>query len=984
MRVGLNLIVCARFGPGMMVLIGVVLLAAPCQPVLSESVAPPLRNEEALGGLLSSRFISYGRDHNTPVFADHVPTFQETKPPFAAFTARDEYEPLQLGIYVPSGQSALSNVQISVSIDIPYHTGHLHYADVPDWLDPQDNDFSYRGRRWAMPSYLVPGNMIKSIGAGQSGGYWITFRTDATTAAGVHNGHVTIRADGVAAVTRNISVTVRHFQLPRPKAKFGFYYHIDRIGGTDVPVELNPPYRTKRYQQLYAQDMTAHGHNSVSIHGFLDLFGHREYVTTGRSTLTAAWDTGPWYDALRRTLALLEPEEYGDGKVDPARLLEEQVEIFDHAGLIHPDLPLSASGGYAIDSKSVVANTLRKLTVANQWPELVMYLRDEPPPWSNAAFPREVIDHILAFKRITNARNLTAMSGPSAASWGHIHDIWIMLAGQISQGVIAEAQRQGAEVWSYSFDFRITNPHANRYMTGLYTWGMDLGGNYAYCYQHGTVGEVNPLWLIAQERASANPGLGYIIPGPDGPIPGVGYEGRREGIDDYRYLQLLDARIAAAPATEARSQARAWLTALKQTVAASVAKGVLAGRYPCGNPWQADWYDPDFDHDPEDYRTIRETAADFIARLPAAAGELNVATVPTDYPASGWEGRAYDSSSIADCIAALKRGNKSQKRASATALSIRSDGAAAVDALANLLSDEDARIPALRALRHMGPAAAAAEPAVADLMDDPDPFVRTTGLLTLLNLGDIDPKTFLEAWGDPAPMMEYTAVEAWPHHVDQSAILAVMADSAKWNYRYEADQTPTDLAWARLGHPAGTMLPVISDTHETLEFAGTSDAASGYERNYNHSSRQCSIEVRMRLKRATSCSLPQVMIRSTGVGESSLRLTGSEGSTSIVWSLGQNNDGSPGGYAHDIDVTEWHIYRWTLTNDGSNNIEGKLYIDDNPAPVAKRNVSWDQTSRNQVSMIPGGNAMVKLDYVRWSTLGAFTPVDPKHPLRQDR
>jgi hypothetical protein len=956
-------------------LVATLAVTALCGPGLCKSVAPPLQSEGDLGDLLSSRFIAYGRNHNTPVFADYVPTLEETNPPFAASMAKDEYEPLQLGIFVPSGRSELSNIQIGVSIDIPYEIGHLHYAVVPDWLAPQDADYPYRGRRWAMPSYLVPGNTIKSIGAGRSGSFWITFRTDATTAAGVHNGQVTIWANGVAAVTRNISVTVHPFQLPRPRAKFGFYYNIDRIAGIDVPVKLNPPYRTKAYQELYAQDMAAHGHNSVLVNSFLELFGNSQYASTGRSDLTADWENSAYYDALRRALALLAPSEYADGLIDPARLLEEQIEIYDHAGLSHPDLPLLAFGSFAVDHKSAVANTIRGLTVANKWPELALYMRDEPPAWFSSIFTQDTIDHILEFKRIPNARNLAAMSGPSAAAWGHLHDIWIMLAGHIDEEAVSESRRQGGEVWSYSFDFRITNPHANRYITGLYTWSMDLGGNFAYCYQHGRLGKVGPVWLAAEERAPMNPVEGYIIPGPDGPIPGVGYEGRREGIDDYRYLQLLDDRIAAAPASQAKSQAQAWLAKLKQTVSESIAKGALAGRYHCGNPWQADWYDPDLDHDPEDYRTIRQTAANHIAQLPTAPGELNVATVPASYPASGWEGHAYDSCSIADCITAIKSGSTSQKRAAATVLSMRPDGAGAVDAvgaLANLLNDSNTRIPALRALRHMGTAAAPAKPAVTALMNDGDAFVRTASLLTLTAMGDIAPTTFLKAWGDPLSVVEYTAAEAW-HHVDQSSILAVMAGSAQWQYAYEADQTPTDVAWEPIGSPAGLMLPVLNDTCKTLELGHTSDAASGYERNYNHSSSECSIEVRMRLKETADCSLPQIIFRSTGVGESSLRLTGPRGATSIIWSLGQNNDSSPGGYTHSIDVTEWHTYRWTLTKDGSDKIEGKLYIDGNPVPVATRSVSWDWTARNQVGVIPGGDAIVELDSVRWSTLGAFAP-----------
>ncbi|MBI3922456.1 MAG: hypothetical protein HY318_13625, partial [Armatimonadetes bacterium] len=34
--------------------------------------------------------------------------------------------------------------------------------------------------------------------------------------------------------------------------------------------------------------------------------------------------------------------------------------------------------------------------------------------------------------------------------------------------------------------------------------------------------------------------FGYVLPGPDGPIDTLGLELRREGIDDFRYCELLD------------------------------------------------------------------------------------------------------------------------------------------------------------------------------------------------------------------------------------------------------------------------------------------------------------------------------------------------------------------------------------------------------------------------------------------------------------
>ena len=79
------------------------------------------------------------------------------------------------------------------------------------------------------------------------------------------------------------------------------------------------------------------------------------------------------------------------------------------------------------------------------------------------------------------------MDGLAVLAWGHLHDVWIVYGGRITPEMIAEAKRQGAEVWAYLHDLRITNPLAHRYFARLYTWGLGLSGNLVYCYH---------VWLL--------------------------------------------------------------------------------------------------------------------------------------------------------------------------------------------------------------------------------------------------------------------------------------------------------------------------------------------------------------------------------------------------------------------------------------------------------------------------------------------------------
>ena len=96
--------------------------------------------------------------------------------------------------------------------------------------------------------------------------------------------------------------------------------------------------------------------------------------------------------------------------------------------------------------------------------------------------------------------------------------------------------------------------------------------------------------------------------------------------------------------------------------------------------------------------------------------------------------------------------------------------------------------------------------------------------------------------------------------------------------------------------------------------------------------------------------------------------------TGVIWSLGENNDTYPSGYSHRLDVTQWHVYRWTVIHTGDDDIEGRLYVDGNPEPLVIRKVNWDMTNRNQIVIVPGGcSPAIEVDYVRWTALDADIP-----------
>ena len=198
----------------------------------------------------------------------------------------------------------------------------------------------------------------------------------------------------------------------------------------------------------------------------------------------------------------------------------------------------------------------------------------------------------------------------------HLSRVWIRLSGAfITPELLREADRVGADVWTYDYNLRVTNAEANRFYSGLYTWSLGLKGNLAFTY---IWDEPNGSVFDSNWRFSSPFSLGYIGPSPRGPVPGVGWEGRREGVDDVRYLQLLEARLAAASQDDALThQARRWIRELRER---SLSPEFDTNRHAA---WGTDYMDPNRRIAAGDYNVIRAEAAEFIMRLDPADGEQN-------------------------------------------------------------------------------------------------------------------------------------------------------------------------------------------------------------------------------------------------------------------------------------------------------------------------------------------------------------------------
>ena len=359
------------------------------------------------------------------------------------------------------------------------------------------------------------------------------------------------------------------------------------------------------------------------------------------------------------------------------------LKLAKQAGLAHRDIPcLWLYGGGTMadqESRRKAVAWLQEESARNGWPEMVLYGSDEPP----YPYP-QLREQYLPWREIP-IRIGTALDAKAAYGHSDLNDVWIVHCPVLTPEMNAEAARLGAQVWTYSCQIRSWELLRERYLTGIFTWANKVAGSFiwtgkAYAHQ----------W--------------WPEPGKP-PLPIVGAEARREGVDDYRYLKMLEDCAAAKRGDPLATEAAEWLESLRT-------------RYNM-NPHEVE---PGKPLAIAEYDRIRARAADYIERLGVVEEDRLTPPAVTHLKD---EAGIYRGKPLEECAAGLADPHAQVRRSAAWALYERAEKAApAAEALAGALDDAEVRMVALRALEAIGPKARTAVPKLAALQGHSDAFVR--------------------------------------------------------------------------------------------------------------------------------------------------------------------------------------------------------------------------------------------------------------------
>ena len=518
-------------------------------------VVPPLRpvpefsqEAKALGVAL------WWGDYSQLIFSEQPPSTADLARKPEIRTPPGEDEPLILGAW---GLAEARSLTLSVK-ESPFPVTIRNIEFAPRYLPTPYRGVKVEGGRVVGIASYMPEAGYAEVPPGRSTVYWLNVAVPPEADPGVHEIKLQLIVHQQKVIELNASVEVLPFTLPRADVAYGMYFR--------PLAHVQPRYQTPALMRAYYEDMARHGMTSATLY---------QYTRSG-SFLDREGNPKPL-----------------DGHEDFRRLTEMK-----GAGLIHADTPimlLSSNLTQHPEGAKAVKDELQR----RGFPEILLYGWDEPPVNEKAQAFFESLKPVREYLRIT-----TAITDHAAAAYADLIDVWTLNGGRVTPEIRQLGREKGRELWTYDCNHRGRgNSTRARFYAGIYTWALELKGNFHWCYTE------HYSW-----EGDRNATFNFVLPSDGGPVPSPAWEGRREGTEDYRLLRLLEARIAADPATAEAVEAKAYLAGIRSRVDWDLVKRMPKSVY----PWDgAEMYPMCPDFEPAELSAIRTRLIDHVLALSA-------------------------------------------------------------------------------------------------------------------------------------------------------------------------------------------------------------------------------------------------------------------------------------------------------------------------------------------------------------------------------
>ncbi|HTL51718.1 MAG TPA: sugar-binding protein, partial [Planctomycetota bacterium] len=389
----------------------------------------------------------------------------------------------------------------------------------------------------AVPTMLYP-YADRELAAGWNTQYWITVKVPPGTAAGVYKGAISVEPQNGARAEIPFNVTVRPFDLPATSTECGMWNNTALQSHMLTAFPDNEAYTTK-VLDAECRDMVEHGLNGYGLGG---VTASKVDPKTHSATI----------DFSKLDLLFAATQRAG---MHGRHMLD--VQGFATYGLMHH--------GFTEFSPEFNEAYVSGLTQVRDWivknkVPVVVQLTDEPRETELNEWNRNLKDTIKYCKLARKVENLPTMVtvmgdkgafGRPYAPIVPMVDVLSTHSWPKSDDIIYLAtEGQMADYWAYNNGF-------NRFAHGFYLWKIHALGHWQWVYSWEICDAHIPVFFARDTSAV------YAFPG--GFLDTIKYEDIREGIDDHRYLELLNASLKSAAADNpAKAPAEEFLKTLEK------------------------------------------------------------------------------------------------------------------------------------------------------------------------------------------------------------------------------------------------------------------------------------------------------------------------------------------------------------------------------------------------------------------------------------
>jgi hypothetical protein len=493
-------------------------------------------------------------DYSEHVFLEQRPTADSMTRSPVVRTTPGEDEPLVFGLW------GIKDIgEVSVQVEQSPFPITIRRVEFNPRMVPGENfgDKVAGGRLVGFANYL-PLTDTGKVSKDQNTVFWLTFKTPADAKPGNYEAVLRVGTkERPGALMKTIAIKVLDYALPAADVAFGMYFRPNVDGDTFLPSHL----RTPELMLDYWNDLKRHGMTSATLYSDFKL--------------------KPLYD------------EEGNSRLASHEDIQN-LQVMMELGLVHKEIPIMFLANVDLPAAPAVLAEAKELGL----PEFLYYGPDEPTVDSEWA--RDFLVSLQPLRE--HFRLITAISDYPAQVFGKYLDVWVVSSGRISPSLVELAKERNAELWTYDCNNKGTgNAPNSRFYAGLYTWALGLKGNFIWCYTEGY------SWEQRNEAFFC-----HVLPTPEGPVPSIQWETRREGTKDYRTMRLLETLIAKNPNLLKAKEAQAWLDGIRYRVDWFRGRGVP--------PAMVNWDSIELwpacgNFEPSELSAVRDRASEYILAL---------------------------------------------------------------------------------------------------------------------------------------------------------------------------------------------------------------------------------------------------------------------------------------------------------------------------------------------------------------------------------